>query len=354
MQTLAEITQHIGTLPFIGRLLIIFIVGGFMPLSAMTFFYYMLDKRDEDFKKAIHDMGMNSSSKTVKDFHRASHYILPVFFISTICFLAITYIVFADRIGENISTSLLLTGAGFGQEDLAMANKSLVAAAFAFLGGFLWSSSNIIRRLIAYDLSPYVYYSAGIRILLASLVSVIVAFIVGGTIGNGLPALAFLAGMFPERFINFLVEKYKDIVGARSQLEQDLALSNIEGMSLSHKERLGEIGVDNAQNLSAYSLVQMLKKTPFETRQILDWIGQAKLLICVRGRIEEYRSMGIRSAFDLFKGAKTRESFAASAESKGLDPIQAGYIFEQLVNDVGIKALANFESEMNGSSEEKK
>ncbi|MCB0705584.1 MAG: hypothetical protein KDC34_09760 [Saprospiraceae bacterium] len=353
MGTLGEIIQQLGTLPFIGRMVIVFIVGGFMPLSAMTFFYYMLDKREHDFKKAINDMGMNASKKSVKDFHRASLYILPVSFITLICFLAITAIIFADQWSANISDSILLHGGDFGiANGSGPMNKSLVAVSFAFLGGFIWSSSNIIRRLINYDLSPYIYYSAGIRILMASLVSLIVAFILDSVVGQGLPAIAFLAGMFPDRFINYLVDKYKDIVGAQSDLEKELALSNIEGISLSHQERLGEVGIDNAQNLACYSLVQLLKKTPFETRQVLDWIGQAKLLISVRAQIDAYRNMGIRSAFDLFKGGKTKESFAASASSKGLDPIQAAYVFEQIVNDSGIQSLANFESEMNlpGSS----
>ena len=93
-----------------------------------------------------------------------------------------------------------------------------------------------------------------------------------------------------------------------------------------------------------------MKKTPFETRQLLDWIGQCKLLIAVRGNMESYRQMGIRSAFDLFKGDKTKESFSAAAGQKGLDTVQAGFIFEQITNDHGIQNLANFEVKMNQPS----
>jgi hypothetical protein len=320
-----------------------------MPLSAITFFRYMLEKRERDFQDAISDMGMNGKSKTVKDFHRSSHYVLPVSFITLICLIGVAYIIFADQFVGTLQDSVLLAGSEFGTStsNAGLMARSLVAASFAFMGGFLWSATNIIRRLIAYDLSPYVYYSAGIRIILAALVSVVLAFIIGGTIGNGLPAIALLAGMFPERVLNFLVEKYKDIIGARTELEKDLSLDNVEGVSLSHKERLAEVGVDNAQNLASFSLVHLLKKTPFETRQVLDWIGQCKLLINVRGEMEAYRNMGIRSAFDLFKGDKTKESFSAAAAQKGVDPIQAGFIFEQIVNDPGIQALANFENQMN-------
>ncbi|MCK5312791.1 MAG: hypothetical protein KAJ62_11815 [Desulfobacteraceae bacterium] len=65
------------------------------------------------------------------------------------------------------------------------------------------------------------------------------------------------------------------------------------------KIRLAEIGIDNAQNLALANFKEMIVKTPFNPRMILDWIAQAKLYIIVKGGIVELREAGIRNVFGL-------------------------------------------------------
>ena len=262
---------------------------------------------------------------------------------------------FADNFANDLRDSILLAGSDFGQEgNHDVIFRSLVAVAYAFLGAFIWSSTNIIRRLMSFDLAPGVYYSAGLRIILAIAVSVVLSFVLPDLGGNGLPAISLIAGMFPERVLNLLIEKYKDIVGGESTLRKQIALDHIQGISLSHKERLNEAGIDDAQNLASYSLINLLKQTPFETREVLDWIGQAKLLVYAQGNMAQLREMGIRSVFDLFKGDKTRASVQQMAESKGVDPVLMGNIFDQVTNDEGVKGLFRFECKINlpGDKEE--
>lgn len=348
---LSTLIESLGVMPFAARLLIIFIIAGFMPLSSMTFFYHMFDKREREFKKAVDDMGISSTKRSL-DNQVWSHYLLPVFFVFLICFLAITYILFADQLLKRESNSLLLLGIKFGTPaSSALYINSIVGAAYAFVGAFIWSATNIIRRLINADLSPYIYYSAGIRILMAMVVSILFSFILPDFVGNGLPVVAFLTGMFPERVLNFMIEKYRDIVGDRL-VERELALERIDGISMAHKERLQEIGIDNAQNLACYSLIELLKRTPFEAREVLDWMGQAKLLLYVRDNIDAFRAIGIRSAFDFFKGDKSKEAMQTLAQGSGLNPVMVGLVYEQVVNDEGIKALRRFEQQINmpGSS----
>jgi len=122
---------------------------------------------------------------------------------------------------------------------------------------------------------------------------------------------------------------------------------------MAHKERLMEMGIDNAQNLASYSLTQLMVKTPFTTREILDWIGQAKLLVYVKGEMDEYRRIGLRSAFDFFKGLKRRYDMQALAEAKGIDPTLMGLVFDQLRDDEGVKNLFEFERRMNSPNSKK-
>ena len=342
----AELIETTGALTFSARMMLLFVITLFMPLSAMTFFFYSLDKKEQEFSKALRDMGI-TSSRRVRDSYRAGHYLLPVFFVTFIVFLAMFYILFAEQF-VNEGDSLLLSGAEFGLGDNSFLMKqSSVAIGYAFLGGFIWSATNIVRRLIEYDLSPNVYYTAGLRIILAATVSVVLSFILPELTENALPAISFLAGMFPERVVNWFIERYKDFIDGNRILDKQMSIENIEGISVAHKERLAEIGIDNAQNLAETSFLQLLIKTPFETRQLLDWIGQAKLLIYAKTYTDALRDIGIRSVFDFFKGEKSRTGLAEIAEARGIDPAMMSLIYDHITHDEGIKALYNFQRKIN-------
>jgi hypothetical protein len=53
----------------------------------------------------------------------------------------------------------------------------------------------------------------------------------------------------------------------------------IEGINVFHKVRLGEVGIDNVQNLAEANVIGLLLKTPFNPSQLIDWIAQAKLYL---------------------------------------------------------------------------
>lgn len=343
----SELFEAVSPLTFSSRMFLLSVITLFMPLSAMTFFFYMLDKKEKDFGKALRDMGIESSRK-VSDAYKAGHFILPVLFVTLICFFAMFFNMFADVFIASSNDSLFLTGANFGIGDnLLQMKRSAVAVGFAFLGAFIWSATNIIRRLIAYDLSPNVYYSAGIRTILSITVTVCLSFLLPDLTENALPAIALLAGMFPERVLNWFIERYKDFINGDKLLNRVMSVENIEGISVSHKERLKEVGIDNAQNLAETSFLQLLIITPFETRQLLDWIGQAKLLLYAKENMEALRALGLRTVYDFFKGDKDKAMMQDIAESRGIDPAMMGLIYEQIINDEGIVALYNFQRKMN-------
>ena len=341
------------SLPFIAQIAIIVLIGGFMPITAFSFFRIMMDKKVKVYNKALNEMGIKSSRK-VADTYSPSKYVLPVFFVTLICVLAIASIIFEGHFIGASDNSLLLTSGYFANGNKALINQSMRVIGFAFLGGFIWSAGNIIRRMIAYDLSPSVYYNAGIRIILASVIALVLSFILGAegsdnliSFNASLPAIALLTGMFPERVLQYLVSLYKRYVGGDNEITKQLSLYNIEGISMQHKERLEEIGIDNAQNLATASLTQLLIETPFEARQLLDWIGQAKLLCYVKGDIDKFRSVGIRSIFDLRKGQKSREAIMEISDAIELQRPLLQVVYDQVQDDEGIKALHRFQQRLN-------
>ena len=335
-----------------GKPLMILIIAGFMPLAAFSYFMFMMDKKEKEYAKATSEMGINSSRK-VKDSMGPMKYFFPVSFVTLICLIAITTFMYANQYIDNIDDSLLLTSSYFGDGNKNLMNQSLAVLMMAFLGGFLWSAQNIIRRLIAYDLSPSVFYSAGIRILFACVVALVLSFIMGSANENflnfksALPAVAFLTGMFPSRVLDYLVKRYKNYINGENVNTKYLSLDNIEGISVQHKERLIEIGIDNAQNLAMASLTELLINTPFGARQLLDWIGQAKLLVYVKSDIDKLRQVGIRSVFDLYKGQKSREALMEISYSVGLNSPILQVVRDQVIEDQGIGVLYQFMQRLN-------
>lgn len=318
----------------------------------------MVPRKEKEYNKALDEMGINSS-RTVRDSYAPGRYFLPVTFAFLICFMSITYIVFAGRFNGELNDSLLLTGAFFGRENKALINQSLAVLSYAFLGGFIWSAQNIIRRLIANDLAPNVYYSAGIRLLLASIIALVISFLIGEESQSNfvnfkasLTAVAMLIGMFPERFLSYLVNLYKKYINPDKLNTDQLSLYRIEGISMQHKERLEEIGIDNAQNLATASLTQLLIDTPFKARQVLDWIGQAKLLCYAKDDIDKLRSVGIRTVFDFFKGNKRSNALQEISEAVGIDSPLLHVIHEQVLADPGINALYKFQGGVNKPNNE--
>ncbi|MEM6321614.1 MAG: hypothetical protein AAF960_28405 [Bacteroidota bacterium] len=335
------------------RIILIVVISGFVPFTAMSFFMVVIPQKEKEFTKSIKEMGI-STSRRVRDSYSVSRYLFPVLFAFLIFFGFITAFAFGGS-NTGFNDNIFLSGPFFGTDNPKVVAQSFSVLAWAFAGGFIWSAYNIIRRLVAYDLSPSVYYSAGIRIILASAVALVLSFLLGSETSNNevvsfkssLAAIAFLAGIFPQRILNYIIKRYQEFVSSDSVTDKSLSLYNIEGISIYHKERLEEIGIDNAQNLATASLTQLIAETPYDARQLLDWIGQAKLVCYVKQDIHRLRAIGIRSVFDLLKGNKSKIVLREIADAVGLETPILEVVHAQVKDDQGINALYNFQENKN-------
>ena len=123
------------------------------------------------------------------------------------------------------------------------------------------------------------FYAAGVRIIFASLVALVLSWFLEGTPGKEhiLPVVSFLTGMLPEQALLYLQERSRIFANAGAARSRELPLTAIEGINTFHKVRLGEVAIDNVQNLAEVNLMELLLRTPFPSQPAhrLDCPGQA-------------------------------------------------------------------------------
>lgn len=235
--------------------------------------------------------------------------------------------------GVDASGSITRTPLSRGSAPHTLQSQAYTAGIWAWLGAFLWSMNSIVRRVSTGDLTPNAYYSSGIRMILGPFLAILTFHLAFGQFvsleGSDsnfsayvslLPALGFVMGTFPQRWLDYVVSLVEDRVSSRRlQLgltsEGDaegprkdaqafrrahrLPLEMLQGMNSYHEMRFVELGIDNAQNLAMADVLELLVMTPFEPITLIDWMAQARLYVHFRDDVELLRGLGVRTAFDL-------------------------------------------------------
>jgi hypothetical protein len=268
-------------------------LGSFIPVTIAAFLIVRRTKRKAEFDRIIQILDVTTTEgdfarDRVAEQYAGNNYVLPVSFawiISVIGFFALLY--GADLVSEHVGKrNFLLTGLLTGPPEVLQNQRyqSMLMLCMAFVGAFLWSIQNMLRRLNAGDLTPAVYLSAGIRMTLAPVLSLVVCNVLpvdsnGQSSSNILVATAFLIGFFPDAAMQFLQEKVVHLFGATARkfsgcngASNDLPLSMIEGIDVFDRARLGEIGIQNAQNLACANFILLAVRTSFGPLQLIDWI----------------------------------------------------------------------------------
>jgi len=240
----------------------------------------------------------------------------------------------AGEFGDTSSTALPYT------------HLSLVAIGMAILGSYVWSIQYIARRLINLDLSPGAYYSIGTRIIFATFVSLTFHHFIQSMHPEArkemielLPVLAFFTGVFPQRATQYIQEKLL-VFKKFGKGAHGLSLEMIEGMNLFHRVRLSEVGIDNGQNLAEANLEELIRKTSFSPRLLLDWIAQAKLYVIVKDQISSLRRVGVRTVLD-FQAAGTENGLSTLAQLSEMSEEQLATVHRVISEDPDVDTMAS-------------
>jgi len=317
----------------------------FMPLSVISFYRFRLNRKRDEYERIIETLKVKGAqasllAPSVENEYSVWDYALPVAFATFLCLMGFAILYQAETFAKM--KHIILSGLYAEKDFVNYQEKSMLALLMAFLGSYLWSIQNILRRLITIDLPPGAYYHVSIRIILSAFLALVLRYAIEDTILiKGLPVFAFFTGMFPERMLYFLKERSKIFSEKGLTRANDFPLTMIEGMSVFHKVRLEEIGVDNAQNLAQANLVELIVRTPFKASLLIDWQAQAILYTHFHSNIDKLRQVGVRTVLDFREVGAADGRLAELAEQTGLPKVQLEAVYQVVQKNPLINFLAD-------------
>lgn len=209
---------------------------------------------------------------------------------------------------------------------------TLTAFQFGFLGAYVYFITHLVRSYFTLDLSPNIYISCTIRIIMGSVLSLILSFLLISTesynhltentdeqtstqlntvinpasatkptekvidksrkMDNAsvaglkmsdnyyyLPMLSFFIGFFPLRGLMLLERAAGSVLHILPEKYQSTSLSHLTGMSPQHEMRLNREGFDNVENLVNADITSLCFRTGFSYQQLSNWHSEAELII---------------------------------------------------------------------------
>lgn len=233
---------------------------------------------------------------------------------------------------------LARTGQGGAGANLALLiayqQGALTCVAFAFLGALLWSLTSLVRRMAQRDVTGHAFQTVAVRLVGAAIVALFayhlkLLIMPWGGLDRAswddaaVILIAFGAGVIPEVALRWMMGWTRRMFGAkRENRSDDLELEMLEGIDAYTRVRLAEAGIYDAQGLANANPLRLTMQTPFSLPQIVDWAGQALLLIQLKqARYDASRDHGLRTAWQL--AALAEAPFLLEGAAAGKDGQQA-------------------------------
>ncbi len=304
----------------------------FLPLIAYSYFFFRHERRKTEVDRIFEKLGLPEESDYAQMFRdvRSGPYFCLAAGISWAISLIGLMILF---VGEAIGIGSI----GRGNESFPVEGSRLVFG-MAFLGAYFWGLQYVFRRYVANDLIPGVFYSLGIRMLLAATLALLIfnAFpsfpdqITSASAGAPIkpdpagadakiwPALAFLLGAFPQRGLQWLIARIPVFSTEADPSVRPLPLDMIEGVQTYDRMRLEEIGIESCHDLATADFIPLVLKTSYGARELTDWILQAKLCVYCGQAVKDLRQHGIRTILDL-KDIKDEEILELAKKTSAND-----------------------------------
>lgn len=188
---------------------------------------------------------------------------------------------------------------------MAYAARALVCVSFAFAGSLVWAVIYLTRRMALRDVTGHTYQELSMRLVVSAVVSLVVYHLFATSVSSGkapssevLLLLSFGTGIMPETVIRWVGNKSARLFGSAEQNDH-IDLEHIHGINTFIRSRLAEVGVYDAQGLIATNPLRLSLHTPFSLPQLLDWYGQAFILLYFQPNgVQSLRNLGIRTIWE--------------------------------------------------------
>jgi len=274
---------------------------GIYPVAYLAYRNFASQTHQERLKDDFRLLGLVREAdldSTVHELYRTVYN--PVQFLAYICLILLVSI-------------LLLTGY-LNRNELGVIPPEVVEVmAYSFLGAYVYSIQELVRRYNTFDLQPQVYSSILVRLLVASFITFAGATVIqysGGSLAavaddgqvvgpTWAAVLAFVIGIFPNSGLRWFSQEANRILKFDNDEINAVAIKNIKGVSTWHEARLAEMGIDDAQNLATVDMRRILLTTQFDTHEVIHWIDQAILFTKVGANYERYKAVNITSFHEL-------------------------------------------------------
>lgn len=214
------------------------------------------------------------------------------------------------------------------QKWLAAFTPEATPVHFAFLGAYFFCLQMLFRRYVRRDLRASAYVAVALRIILAVIGTWVVVKAVATvpqqpvetqslqSYNNGLLVLGFVIGVFPRVAWQVIQVTTKRIFAiAVPNLQTQLPINDLDGLTVWHEARLEEEDIENIPNMATADIVDLMLNTRIPSDRIIDWVDQAILFTHIgpetEGRLDSrgiLRGHGIRTASSLVEAYNRSES----------------------------------------------
>jgi len=179
-----------------------------------------------------------------------------------------------------------------------LAGKIPPTLAFSFIGAYIWSLYDLLKRYRSVDLTPAAFQFSWLRMLGACVAGPLVSAGAADGIKN---LIAFGIGVLPlqavfEYFADVASKKMGTTVNQKQAYPPDLY--KLQGMTLDSLDRMEEQRVDSAATLAYTDPIRLFLKTDIEWLVIIDVIDQALLYNYVGDKLGDLRPIGIRGSIE--------------------------------------------------------
>jgi len=116
---------------------------------------------------------------------------------------------------------------------------------------------------------------------------------------NATPAFYFLIGFCLGWALKALKKSAMATFGVAQTTAADLSVRLLEGVDDGAVDVLEELGITSIQHLATMNAAEVCGRSQYPRDRVLDWIDQSILAMHTSGRINDFRGLGIRSAYAL-------------------------------------------------------